>query len=77
MFFNFLGSDFLAPKSSHRREKQPALGPDKPVALMDVKVSNDNTLADGLIERTSPMLDEIELKTMHKYEEGDQQRKKK
>ena len=26
--FKFLGADFLAPKSSHRREKQPVLGPD-------------------------------------------------
>ena len=26
-FFNFLGADFLAPKSGHRREKQqPVLG---------------------------------------------------
>ena len=30
-----------------------------------------NTLADGLIERTSSMLDEIETKTVHKDEEGD------
>ena len=37
----------------------------------------NTTLTDGLIERTSPMLDEIESKTMHKYKEGDQQRKKK
>ena len=29
LFFNFLGFDFLAPKSSHRCEKQPVLGPDK------------------------------------------------
>ena len=29
LFFNFLGVDFLAPKSSHRCEKQPVLGPDK------------------------------------------------
>ena len=36
----------------------------------------NTTLTDGLIERTSPMLDEIESKTMHKYKEGDQQRKK-
>ena len=34
-----------------------------------------NTLANGLIERTSPVLDETESKTVHK-EEGDQQRKK-
>ena len=40
--------------------------------MMDVKVSKKkNTLADGLIERTSSMLDEIESKTMHKAEEGD------
>ena len=32
---------------------------------MDVKVSSDKkTLADGLIERTSSMLDEIESKTI-------------
>ena len=30
-----------------------------------------NTLADGLIKRTSSMLDEIEQKTMDKDEEGD------
>ena len=27
LFFNFLGTDFLAPKSAHGREKQPLLGP--------------------------------------------------
>ena len=26
MFFNFLCVDFVAPKSGHRREKQPVLG---------------------------------------------------
>ena len=26
MFFNFLGINFVVPKSSHGREKQPALG---------------------------------------------------
>ena len=30
-----------------------------------------NILADGLVEGTSSMLDEIELKTVHKDEEGD------
>ena len=30
-----------------------------------------NTLADGLVERTSSVLDETELKTVHKDEEGD------
>ena len=39
--------------------------------MMDVKVSKDNTLADGLIKRTSSMLDEIESKTVLKDEEGD------
>ena len=28
VFFNFLGTDFVAPKSGHRREKQPVLRPD-------------------------------------------------
>ena len=27
LFLNFLGDDFLATKSSHRRGKQPVLGP--------------------------------------------------
>ena len=27
MFFNFLGANFLVPKSSHQLEKQPVLGP--------------------------------------------------
>ena len=39
--------------------------------MMDVKSLKTNTLADGLIERTSSMLDEIESKTVHKAEEGD------
>ena len=38
--------------------------------MMDVKVFKDKT-ADGLMERTSPILGEIELKMMHKAE-GDQ-----
>ena len=39
--------------------------------MMDVKVSKEkNTLADGLIERTSSMLDKIESKTVHKEKEG-------
>ena len=40
-----------------------------------LKSPNINTLADGLIERTSSMLDEIACKTVHK--EDDRQRKKK
>ena len=35
----------------------------KPVPMMNIKVSKDKTLADGLIERTLSMLDEIESKT--------------
>ena len=37
--------------------------------MRDVKVFKDNTLADGLIEITSSMLDKIESKTVHKDEE--------
>ena len=36
--------------------------------MMEVKVPKDNTLADGLIERTSSMLDETESKTVHNDE---------
>ena len=39
--------------------------------MMDVKVSKDKHIVDGLIERTSSLLDEIESKTMHKDKEGD------
>ena len=39
-----------------------------------MEVSKGNTLADGLIERISSMLDEIESKTMHK-DKSDWQRK--
>ena len=38
---------------------------------MDIKSSKTKTLADDFIESTSSMLDEIEPKTMHKDEEGD------
>ena len=42
--------------------------------MIDVKVTKDksNTLADGLIERTSWTLEEIASKTMHKDKEGGQ-----
>ena len=36
-----------------------------------------NKLADGLIERTSSMLDEIAVKTVHKDKESDRQGRKK
>ena len=35
-----------------------------------LKSPKRNTLADGLIERTSSILDETESKTVHKDEEG-------
>ena len=41
--------------------------------MMDVKVSKDKTLADGLIERTSSMLDKIESKAVHKDEEKEKE----
>ena len=40
--------------------------------MINVKVTKKNTLADGLIERTSFVFDDIESKTVYKYEEGDQ-----
>ena len=40
--------------------------------MMGIKISKNKTLPDGLIERSSSMLDEIESKTVHKEEEGDQ-----
>ena len=43
----------------------------KLVLMMDIKSPKTRT-ADGLIERTLSMLDEIESKTVHKAEEGDQ-----
>ena len=42
-----------------------------------LKSPKTNTLADGLIERTSSMLDEMESKTVHNDKEGQRQRKKK
>ena len=41
-----------------------------------LKSPKTKTLADGLIERTSTMLHEIESKTMHKDKEGNRWRKK-
>ena len=36
-----------------------------------LKSPKTNTLADGLTERNSSMLDEVASKTVHKDEEGD------
>ena len=44
--------------------------------MLNVKVSKDNKLADGLIERASPMLDEIATKTENKDEKGDRYKEK-
>ena len=40
-----------------------------------LKSPKTNTLAEGLIETTSFMLDKIESKTVHNGKEGDQQEK--
>ena len=45
--------------------------------MMKLQSPKTKTLADGLIKRTSSMLDEIESKTIHKDKEGDQQQGKK
>ena len=42
-----------------------------PVLMMNAKSPKTNLLADGLIERTSSILDEITSKTVHKDKEGD------
>ena len=39
--------------------------------MIDIKIFKDNALVDGLIKRTSSMLDEMESNTMHKDEEGE------
>ena len=44
--------------------------------MMNVKVSKDNKLADGLIERASSMLGEIATKTENKDEKGDRYKEK-
>ena len=41
--------------------------------MMNVNVSKTKTLADGMIERTSSILDEIKSKTVDEDEEYDQQ----
>ena len=38
--------------------------------MVDIKISKEKTV-DGLIERTSSMLDKVESKTVHKEEDGD------
>ena len=37
--------------------------------MVDIKVSKTKTLPDGLIERTLPLLDEIESNILHRAEE--------
>ena len=44
--------------------------------MMTLKSPKIKTLADGLIKRTSSMLEEIESKTIHKDKEGDRKKKK-
>ena len=42
LFFNFMGADFLAPKSGHRCEKHTALGPDKESSEWEKSDDEDN-----------------------------------
>ena len=44
--------------------------------MMNVKVPKANSVADGLIKRTSSMLDETVSKVVHKGKDGDRCRKK-
>ena len=39
--------------------------------MMDIKVYKENTLAEGLIERTSSMLNEAESTNVHNDDEDD------
>ena len=41
MFFYFFAANFLVPKSGHRREKQPVLGPGKPVWMLKSPKTNN------------------------------------
>ena len=46
--------------------------------MIDIEVSKEKHISLGLIkEKTSSVLDEIVLKTVHKHKEGDESRKKK
>ena len=44
--------------------------------MMEIKVFIDKDIGDGLIERTSSMLDEIASRTVHKDKDSDRLRKK-
>ena len=53
LFFNFMGADFLAAKSGHRREKQPLLGL---VILYDPKIT-ERALERGWVPKLSQVYD--------------------
>ena len=44
--------------------------------MMEIEAFIDKDLGDGLIERTSSMLDEIASRTVHKDKDSDRLRKK-
>ena len=45
--------------------------------MIDIQVSKGKRISIWVKEKTSSVLDEIVSKTVHKYKEGDQERKKK
>ena len=44
MFFNFLGANFLKPKSFHQREKQSVLGPASKILIVNLSTDRDQAL---------------------------------
>ena len=62
--------------NQHENSHKPHDEMGYPVLSLLEKSPKTNTLADGLIERTSSMLDEIGSKTVHDDEEGDRGEKK-
>ena len=42
LLFNFLGANFLAPKSGHRHKKQPVLGPRQPAPSSAFSIAKVN-----------------------------------
>ena len=61
MFFKFLGANFLAPKSLHRREEQSVLGPASKIFILHLSIERDQALTCFFVARPVPAVGDLIL----------------
>ena len=61
LFFKFLGANFVAPKSLHRREKQSVLGPASKIFIVHLSIEREQALKCFFVARPVPTVGDLIL----------------